>query len=740
MQVANGTGSQVSPNIVMVVLDDVGFGQIGCYGSSIETPAIDALAATGLRYSSFHTTGVCSSTRATLLTGRNQHAVGIGTVIDMCDGRAPGYTGTLSHDAPTLADRLRDQGGYATFAVGKWHLCSRDEQRPEGPFTTWPLARGFDRFYGFLGGATSQWTPNLTEDNHPRRPPATPDEGYHLSEDLVDQTIRMIRRQQTRLEPAPFFAYLSFGCGHEPHHVAHEWADHYRGRFDDGWDIERERVFARQQEMGMLPGHARLPEANPGVPEWASLSADERRVFVRMQEVFAGFLTHCDAQIGRLVEWLRVENLLDDTMIVVLSDNGASPEGGTAGFSGAKGGYRVAWLMTNDMFDDPPDRVVSSTRFDEYGNHLHLPERVDEILPHLDRLGLPGRDNHYPQGWAQAGNTPFRRYKQNVHYGGTRDPLIVSWPNGIDDRGAIRTGFCHSVDLMPTCLRVAGLEAPPELDGHDLTPTFAGDAGPDRTQYFEVFGHRGIQRGRWKAVAFHPRHTSFDDDVWELYDTEADPTETTDLAEDEPELLAELVEVWFAEAERNQVLPLQDIPVLDIRFGRGTVGYFDYDQLDQVSGTNRPDLATGPVHIRIDLVHHDGADGVLFADGAPGAAQTLEVADGTVRYGSTTGRGAQELVADRPLGDGTHRIELRIPEEGDANVELAIDGEVVGEGPGVDREAAPSGRLVIGSDPDGLTAGAPDYPGLLTLFIAKTRAATLVADSEQVGAAALREQ
>ena len=741
-----------SPNVAVVVLDDVGFAQFGCYGGSIETPAIDALAADGLRYTNFHTTGICSSTRASLLVGRNHHAVGIGTVIDFSNGDA-GYTGRLPRDARTLAEVLRDEG-YGTFCVGKWHLAPPGEQSAAGPFGSWPLGRGFDRYYGFLGGATSQWEPDLCEDNHPIRPPRTPAEGYHLSEDLVDQAIGMLMNHGRAIDPRPWFLWLAFGAGHDPHHVARAHVDHYRGRFDHGWDAERELVFARQRATGVVPPEAVLPPLNHGTRAWADLDDDRRRLFARMQEVYAGFMTHTDMQIGRLVEHLRSSGDLDNTLLVVVSDNGASAEGGADGLVGVSNPMFVTRLVAEAaVTDGMPDRVVAPMRFDEEGYPVYLAEEVADMLEHLDAMGGPGTHGHYPQGWATAGNTPFRRYKGNMHYGGTKDPLVVRYPRLVGDRGGIRTQFHHAVDLYTTVLAVAGVDATAarvggrELDGVDMTYSFADADAPSTrtTQYFAMYGHRGMYHDGWKAVTFHERGADYADDVWELYDTVSDPTESHDLAAVHPERLAELVNLWDVEAERNHVLPLDDYPFLDIRFSPGPRSLYEYPEVRAIAGRVRPDLFTTSFRVRADVLVGPDARGVLLANGTRESGQVLYVREGCLVFEWSSGERRVRLAGGPtlPVGD----VELGVAVDRSAGrVRLVVDGADVASGDlpdglGTDQR----GTMDLGHDPQPRVSDAYTddfgFTGVLKRVRVTTEDATVFdANGEHIYRTALREQ
>jgi arylsulfatase len=542
-----------APNVLVVVLDDLGFAQLGCFGADgIATPAIDGLAAGGLRYRRFHVTAMCSPTRACLLTGRNQHRVGMGFVADLPIG-FPGYDGRIPRSAAGMPRLLRD-AGYNTFAVGKWHLTPRWEQSASGPFDRWPLGLGFQRYYGFLNGDTNQLAPDLIADNGFIEAPRTPDEGYHVTEDLADRAIRFIQDQQQATPGKPWFCYLATGAMHAPHQAPAAYIDAYRGAFDDGWEAWRERTFARQLAEGIVPEDTALTERPSWVPAWDTLSADERRLYARMMEVFAGFLTHTDAQIGRVVDHLRATGQLDDTLVLLISDNGTSGEGGP---TGSLNEHR----FTHDRVDDLADTVA-----------------------HIDDLGGPRAYNHYPWGWAWAGNTPLRLWKRYAWLGGVRTPLVAHWPAGIDAAaaGRVRDQFVHAVDLLPTVLDAAGVAPPPSVDGVDqlsldgasIRSTYAADGdeapSPRPTQYFEIIGSRAIVHDGWKATTDHignqitverdsiPGSHEFADDHWALFDLTTDFSEAHDVSADHPAKVDELQALWWHEAGRNQVLPLDD--------------------------------------------------------------------------------------------------------------------------------------------------------------------------------------
>ena len=519
-----------------MLFDDLGFSHLGCFGSTIDTPNIDRLAEQGLRYTNFHVTPLCSPTRAALLTGRNHHAVGMRGVSNF-DSGFPHMRGQISNHAATVAEVVREEG-YTTFALGKWHLCPMVDASPAGPYDQWPLQRGFDRFYGFLDGETDQFYPELVYDNHWVEPPAGPEDGYHLTEDLVDHAITFVHDSVGVRPDRPFFMYLAFGATHAPHQAPPEYMAKYRGAFDEGWDVFRDRWFARQKELGLLPEDTKLAPRNPGVEEWNTLSENQQRLACRLQEAYAAFLDHTDVQIGRLLASIKKLGLDDNTMIVLLADNGASQEGGPFG-------------------------VLHEMKF--FNMMIEMP---DEAIHRLDEIGGPHSHSNYPWGWSQVGNTPFKFYKQNTHEGGIHVPLIIKWPKGVKDTGSLRDQFHHVNDIVPTIYEAIGITPPDTYRGLEQMPisgvamnyTFDDKEAKTRklVQYYEMVGHRGIYANGWKAVTRHTPGVSFDDDVWELYHVEVDRSETNDLAKQEPDRLKELVALWWEEAENEGVLPLDD--------------------------------------------------------------------------------------------------------------------------------------------------------------------------------------
>ena len=523
-----------APNVIVIVMDDLGFGQLSCFGGPIEAPNIAKLAGAGLRFNNFHTTALCSPTRASLLTGRNHHSVGFACIAELSTGY-PGYNSFLPKSAATLAEVLR-QNGYATLCAGKWHLTPSHESTPAGPFDHWPLGMGFERFYGFMPGQVGQWHPMLTADN--RRVPTPEREGYHFSEDVVDQAIGMIRDHDQANTGRKFFLYLAFGAPHAPFHAPKSYIEKYRGQFDDGWDGLRQRTYERQKAMGIIPPNTDLAPRDPGIPSWQSVDDKAKPLYCRLMETFAGMVDHADTQIGRLMEELHHLGIQEDTLIVFLSDNGASGEGGIHGT-----------LNT--------DRMRS-----------HVLMTVEEMLPQLDQIGAAGTDPHYPAGWAMAGNAPFRRYKRDTHRGGNTDPFIVHWPGHFGEGGAIRNQYIHVADIYPTILDLCHITIPDRVNGVAQKPVegvsfaralFSTDAGETRrTQYYEMLGSRAIWHEGWTAVTWHKPGTDWKDDVWELYDLGTDYSQAHDLAKQHPQKLNELVDLWWKEAQAHQVLPLDD--------------------------------------------------------------------------------------------------------------------------------------------------------------------------------------
>ena len=652
-------------NVVMVVLDDTGFAHFGCYGSELATPTIDRLAADGLRYTGFHTTALCSPSRAALLTGRNPHSVGMRAVSNWNTG-FPHMRGGISPRAATLAELLRAQG-YATYAAGKWHLAPMEECSAAGPHHNWPVQKGFDRFYGFLQGETDQFHPELTSDNGHVDPPFGPEDGYHVSEDVVDRATGWISDLQSVRPDRPFFLYLAFGATHAPHQAPQPYLDRWRGRFDEGYDVVRERWFRRQLDLGVIPPGTTLAPPNPGVPAWNDLTDNQRRFAARLQEAFAAMLEHTDAQLGRLVTFLTERGLLDDTLLLVLSDNGASREGGPFGVMDEFSFFNAMW------------------------------EDIDDIVAtRLDDIGGPHSHSNYPWGWAQAGNSPLRWYKQNTYGGGVRDPLVVHWPRGITDRGAIRSQFCHAVDVTPTILDVTGTPWLERHNGVDQIPlhgasfaaTFADASAPAprSVQYFEQMGHRGLWADGWKVTTYHDPGHPFDDDEWELYHLDEDFSECRDIAAEHPDKLRELIDAWWVEAGSHGVLPLDDrtielfggTPRPGTVHARSTYDYFP--PLSHIPADAAPPLGGRSWTITADVeVGTDVAQGVLYARGSHNVGHTFYLQDDTLTF-EYNALGTRYLAAGPlALTAGRHELTARFDRH-DAGGDLTVgcDGEDVG--------------------------------------------------------------
>jgi arylsulfatase len=656
-----------APNVVVILLDDLGFSHLGCYGSTIDTPNVDRLAADGLRYTNFHVTPLCSPTRASLLTGRNHHEVGMRAVSNFNTG-FPNMRGEISHHAATVAEVLRDRG-YTTFAVGKWHLCQMEDASAAGPFDQWPCQRGFDRYYGFLDGETDQFHPELVYDNHSVDPPRSVDDGYHLSEDLVDHAIGFVHDTKSIRPDRPFFLYLAFGATHAPHQAPAAYLEKYRGRFDTGWDACRDEWFARQRELGLLPATTDLAPRNPGVEAWDDLPENHRRLAARLQEAFAGFLDHTDAQIGRLVDALARLGELDDTLIFLLSDNGASQEGGPFG-------VLHEWKFFNFVVETP-----------------------DEAVGRLDDIGGPHSHTNYPWGWAQAGNTPFKWYKQNTHEGGVHVPLVVHWPAAIPPgaRGGLRDQFHHVSDIVPTIYEVLGVDPPDVYRGDEQMPvtgtslrySFAApDApSPKAAQYYEMMGHRAIQADGWKAVTRHQAGVPFEDDTWELYHVAEDRSECHDLAADEPERLAALVERWWREAEEHGVLPLDDrtVELFGARFRDRSPHREDRRY------TYRPPMSPLPPQVGAALGGRSwdldaqidrpaGASGVLYATGTENSGLSVFVQDDRLVFDYNCFGDHHVVESSRPVptGPSTVGVRFRRRDSDTGAATLVVDGAECG--------------------------------------------------------------
>ena len=680
-----------APNVLFIVLDDTGYGQFGCFGSPIDTPNLDAIAAQGLVYNNMHTTALCSPTRTCIMTGRNHHSNHMSCITEASTGY-PGADGYVPLENGFLSEMLL-QHGYNTYALGKWHLTAADQISAAGPYDRWPLGRGFERFYGFLGGETHQYYPELVYDNHQVEPPKTPEEGYTLNEDLADRAIAFIADAKQVAPNKPFFLYYSTGAQHAPHHVPKEWADAYAGQFDDGWEAYREKTFARQKELGIAPADAELSRHDPDVPRWDSLSDGERRLYARMMEVFAGYLTHTDYHIGRVVDFLRDLGELDNTLIMVISDNGASSEGGPTG------------SVNENLFFN------------------NVPESLEENLARIDELGSPTTFNHYAWGWTWAGDTPFRRWKRETYRGGISDPFVVSWPAGIESRGEIRAQYAHAIDMVPTVLDTLGIDPPASIKGVTQSPlegvsfahTFGDPDAPSRhrTQYFEMMGHRSIYQDGWRAVcpwpgpSFaeagmpfgtpipHEKLTELDAGHWELYHVDEDFAENHDIAADHRDKLIELIGQWYVEAGKYNVLPVD---------GRGIQRFAEERPViakDRTTYTYYPGTQSVASNAAVNLLNRShsitafvqipdgGADGVLLSHGGVDSGYSFYLKDGRLKWcHNYVDKERYYVESPDPVPAGEH--ELRFEFEATSPPDLAkgrgsagraqlyIDGELVG--------------------------------------------------------------
>ncbi|MBX3464748.1 MAG: arylsulfatase [Planctomycetes bacterium] len=668
-----------APNVVVVLIDDIGFGHASAFGGPCRMPTLGRLAAGGLRYNRFHTTALCSPTRMALLTGRNHHANNAGAIMELATA-FPGNTGIRPDSIATLAEILR-QNGFSTAAFGKYHETPPWEVSVSGPYDRWPTGSGFDRFYGFIGGETNQWAPaiydGVTRVEHRRSP------DYHFTTDMTDQAIAWVSAQQSLTPDKPFYLYFAPGATHAPHHVPRQWIEKYRGQFAMGWDRLREQTFARQKELGVVPADAKLTPRPKEIPAWDDMTADQKRLFERQMETFAGFAEHTDHEVGRLVAQLEALGELENTLFLyVVGDNGASAEGGPEG------------------------------TFNENMALNGIIGRAEQMMAHIDDWGAPSTYPHFAVGWAWAGNTPFQWTKQVAsHFGGTRNGLVVHWPRGIRAKGEIRSQFHHVIDVAPTVLDVAKLPEPKivngvvqrPMDGVSMAYTFEDGRAKDRrtTQYFEMFGNRGIYHDGWVACTRHSvpwdmtaKIPPLTDDVWELYDVEADFSQANDLARANPGKLAELQARFLDEAIRNHVLPLDDRR--SERFNPAVAG-----RPDLLGG--RKSLTVYPgmtgimenAFINVKGVHHTvtaevelgaaPAQGVIIAQAGTFGGWALYMQDGRVRHEyNFFGLERTRVGGSEPLGPGKHTIvyefvpDAATPGAGGRSI-LRIDGRDVGE-------------------------------------------------------------
>ncbi len=671
-----------APNVVIVLVDDLGYGTSSAFGGPCAMPAADKLAANGLRYTRFHVTALCSPTRQALLTGRNHHSVGMGGTTEMATA-APGYNGFRPASAATLAQILQ-KNGYSTAAFGKWHQTPPREISAVGPFDRWPTGEGFDTFYGFMGAEMNHWYPQLYRGTTPVEPDRRPEDGYHLSEDLTDHAIDWVRTQRTLTPGRPFFTYLALGAAHAPLHVGKDWQEKYRGRFDHGWDRQREVTLARQKELGVVAKDTQLAGWAEGVPHWDELTGTQRRLSARFMETFAGFTEHADAQVGRFTAALEELGVLEDTVFLyILGDNGASGEGGIEG-------TLVEHRLGHGLVDDP-----------------------EEMIARLDEIGGPRSYPIAPAGWALALNTPFQWTKQVAsHLGGIRDGMILHWPRGVSERGGLRHQFHHVIDVLPTILDCAGLPEPSLVDGVPQQPvegtsmreTFGDAEAPDRrrTQYFEMCGNRGIYHEGWMAVTRHgvpwemvPDHErGFADDVWELYDLDTDWSQAHDLAAAHPEKLRRLQELFLVEAAKHQVFPLDDRVTerenpavagrIDLLGDRTSVTY--RGGMRRFTEETTPNIKNRSHSITADLVvPPDPAEGVVIAQGGRFGGWSLYFTGGHPAYVyNYFGLHLHSVRGETVLPPGRHEVRLEFTYDGGigkgGTAELLVNGEPQGTG------------------------------------------------------------
>jgi len=679
-----------APSVLYIVLDDVGFSAMEPWGGLIETPNINRLSADGLTYTNWHTTALCSPTRSSLLTGRNHTTNGMACIAEATSG-FPGSNGHIPFECATIAEVLGERG-WNTYMLGKWHLCPADELNMASTKRNWPVGRGFERYYGFLGGETNQWYPDLVYDNHYVEQPKSPEEGYHLTEDLTDKAIEFIRDAKVVAPDKPFFMYFCPGATHAPHHAPREWIDRYEGRFDMGYEAYREQVFARQKQMGVLPPQAELSPINPyadtrsadgehpwpevdTVRPWDSLSEDERRLFRRMAEVYAGFLSHTDHHIGRLLDYLEESGQRENTIVVLVSDNGASGEGGPQGS-----------VNENKFFNG-------------------IPDSMEENLKYLEDLGSPRTYNHYPTGWTFAFNTPFKLWKRYNFEGGVADPLIVSWPKGIAARGELRGQYCHATDVVPTIYDCLAVELPAEvkgypqvaLEGESFRYTFesADQQTRKETAFFSMLGSRAIWHKGWKAMTAvpaapggWPNHMQ---DRWELYNTDEDPTEMHDLADRHPDRLLELIALWFYCAGRYNGLPLESRNAIEIlttprpEIGKPRDRYIYYPDCAEVPESAAVNIRNRSYTIAAEVdIQTPEASGVLFSHGARFGGHSLYLKDGTLKYAyNFVGMFEQIVVSSEEVPTGRHILSAAFVRSGTdmpthGTLTLYIDEQSVG--------------------------------------------------------------
>ncbi len=713
---------QGAPNILIVLIDDAGFGSSSAFGGPCKTPSAEKLAAGGLKYNRFHTTALCSPTRQALLTGRNHHSCGMGGITEIATG-APGYCSVLPNTMSPLANTLK-LNGYSTAQFGKCHEVPVWQANPVGPFDAWPTGGGgFEYFYGFIGGEANQWYPSLYEGTVPVEPKKTPEEGYHLMEDMTDKAISWISQQKALAPDKPFFIYFAPGATHAPHHVPKEWADKYKGQFDQGWDKLREETLARQKKLGVVPADCKLTARHKEIPAWDEMPKELKPILSRQMEVYAGFMEYTDHHVGRLFEALEKLKIMDDTLVFyIIGDNGASAEGTI------NGAY-------NEMANF---------------NGLAALETPEFLMKHLDQLGGPDSYNHYAVGWAHAMDTPYQWTKQVAsHWGGTRNGTIVHWPIGIKGKGEIRSQFCHIIDVAPTVLEAASLPEPISVNGRQQDPiegtsmmySFNDPKAAERheTQYFEMFGNRGIYHKGWSAITKHGtpwilvgrKTVPLDDDVWELYDGSKDWSQSKDLSKQMPDKLHELQRLWLIEAARYKVLPIDDRVIEKLNpdiAGRPVIfkgktqllfgGMGRLGENSTLNIKNKSHSVTAQI-----IVPSSGAEGVIISQGANIGGWSLYALGGKLKYCYNVA-GVQHYFVEskKPLPAGEHQVRMEFAYDGGGlgkggRVSLFVDGKKVGEG------VIPMTQAMIFSADDGCDVGedsgapvSPDYKPMKNAF------------------------
>ncbi len=704
-----------APNVLIVLIDDAGFGSSSAFGGPCNTPNAELLASGGLKFNRFHTTALCSPTRQALLTGRNHHTVAMGGITEIATG-SPGYSSILPNNCSPLARTLK-LNGYATAQFGKCHEVPVWQTSPAGPFDAWPTGGGgFEYFYGFIGGEAHQWYPSLYEGTSPVEVKKTPEEGYHLVEDMTDKAIDWIGQEKALMPDKPFFVYFAPGATHAPHHVPKEWADKYKGKFDQGWDKLREETFARQKKLGVIPPDCQLTKRHKEIPSWDDMPAALKPVLIRQMEVYAGFMEYTDHHVGRLVDSIKKLGILDDTLIYyIIGDNGASAEGTLNG-------------TYNEMINFNGASALETPEF---------------LMAHLDKLGGPESYNHFAVGWAHALNTPYQWTKQVAsHWGGTRNGTIVHWPKGIKGKGEIRSQFAHCIDVAPTVLEVAGLPQPlfvngiqqHPIEGVSMAYAFNDAKAAERheTQYFEMFGNRGIYHNGWTAVTRHKtpwlligeKTPAFDDDVWELYDTSKDWSQANNLAKQMPEKLHDLQRLWLIEATRYNVLPLDDN--LGARINSDTAGrpqlikgksQILFGSMGRLSENSVLNLKNKSHAVTAAIVvPTTGAEGVIVAQGGNIGGWSLYAKGGKLKYCYNL-LGIQQFYAESsgPLTPGDHQVRMEFAYAGGGlgkggTASLYVDGKKVGEG-----KVGATAAMIFSAD-DGCDVGvdtgspvSPDY-------------------------------